>query len=123
MKQRRRAADDARGLAAGDVALDPGQYLGVGSILVEACEVETELARIRAQVVVLERLLAVVQQVVHLPEAILTGRRLGRRRTPRAHAGGSRVSGKWRKAKRTRPGSSRSTCSIARNACREYGHS
>jgi len=33
------------------------------------------------------------------------------------------VRGKWRKAKRTRPESSRSTRSIARKACREYGHS
>ena len=56
----------------------PFDDLLADSVLVEARSIEPQLGRVRAQVVVLEGLLAVVQQVMHLPEPALTRRGLGR---------------------------------------------
>ena len=80
---------------------------------------QADLGRIRAKVVVLEGLLTVVQQVVHLPEAILTVAASAAADAASA-CGWISVSGKCRNAKRTSSGNSRSTCWIARNACREW---
>src|SRR5207302_10622125 len=42
-------------------------------VLVEACDVQTELVGVRSEIVVLERLLAMEEQLVHGPEAVLQG--------------------------------------------------
>src|SRR5207248_11064476 len=76
-EERRRAANDSRGFAACDVASDASHDGVVCAIAIEACDVEIYLIRICAQVVVLERLLTVKEQFVHLPEAPLLCCRLG----------------------------------------------
>ena len=48
-----------------------------GPVLVELREVEFELGGVAPQVVVLERLLAMEEQLVHVPEAVLERGRLG----------------------------------------------
>src|SRR6185295_3207418 len=54
--------------------------IGSRPVRVEARDVEAELRRIAAEIVVLERLLAVEEELVHLPEASLQPGRLGRGR-------------------------------------------
>jgi hypothetical protein len=84
-EQRRGAANLAAGEPALDVPADAGEHAGARAVGVEAVDVEPELGRAAAQVVVLQRSLAVEQQGVHLPEAVLQRGRLGGRR------GGKRV--------------------------------
>ena len=70
-EQRRCASDLARRKPALDVTSDPAQRAGAGSVVVELCDVEFELGCMAPQVVVFERLLAMEEQVVHVPEAVL----------------------------------------------------
>jgi hypothetical protein len=79
-EDRRCASHELRGIAARDVTHDPGADLVAGAVVIEAVEVQTELARIRAEVVVFESLLPVEEEAVHLPEATLLGRCLRRGR-------------------------------------------
>ena len=74
----------AGGEPALDVAADPREHARAGAVGVEALEVKPELGRIRAQVGVLERLLAMEEQLVHLPEPTLD-------RGGRGGRGGERV--------------------------------
>ena len=76
-EQRRRSANLARGDPALDVAADPREDRGAGASAVECLDVESELAGVAQQVVVVERLLAVEEQLVHVPEAILQRGGLG----------------------------------------------
>ena len=70
-EQRRCAAHLARCQSALDVPTDPPRDARVGPVLVELLDVEFELGCIAAQVVVFERSLAMKEQIVHLPEAVL----------------------------------------------------
>src|SRR4051812_45856015 len=77
-----RGAEDLAGReAAVDVAANPREYAGARPVGVEAFEVEPELRGVATQVRVLQRLLAMEQRPVHVPEASLTvgGLRGGRR--------------------------------------------
>src|SRR5919106_5097982 len=76
-EQGRRSAHLARGDAALDVAANAVQHPGAGPVALERSDVESELIRVAHQVVVVERLLAVEKQLVHLPEAVLPRRGLG----------------------------------------------
>jgi hypothetical protein len=49
----------------------------VDPVDLEPCDVEPELERVVVQVLILERLLAVEEQIVHLPESTLERGRLG----------------------------------------------
>src|SRR3954454_10319053 len=60
-----------------DVATDPREHAAAGTVCLEALEVEAEVRRVATQVLVLERLLAPEQQLVHFPEAPLQGGRSG----------------------------------------------
>ena len=85
-------------------------------------DVQPELGGVPAQVAVFERLLAVEQQLVHVPEPALQRSGLGRTR----RGEGVRVDAGQREMPEREPhvpAELRSTCSIAWNACREYGHS
>src|SRR3954468_20250715 len=70
-------------LTRGDPALDITAYAlqagGAGPVAVELSRVEVELGGVAAQVVVLELTLAMEQELVHLPDPALAGRRLRRR--------------------------------------------
>ena len=90
-----------------------------GPLLVELLEVEFELGGVAPQVVVLERLLAMKEQLVHVPEAVLERGCLGGgRRRERV-----RVDVCEREVPEGEANATRSSCrsirSIARNACRE----
>ncbi len=91
-------------------------------VAVEGRDVQAELGGVPAQVAVVERLLALEQQLVHVPEPALQRGGLGRGRGGegvRVDAGQE----KCRNANRTFPASRRPACSIGWKACREYGHS
>ena len=121
-EQGRGAAHLARSQAGLDIAPDARLARRRGPVLVETRDVQTELGGVPSEIVVFERLLAMEQQLVHVPEAVLQcGCLGGGRRGERMRV--DLVSGKCRKANRMHPFSCCSTCSIARNACREYGHS
>jgi len=77
-EQRRRSPHLARGDPALDVTANAVQHPGAGPIAVERVDVESELAGVPQQVVVVERALAVEEHLVHLPEAILQRGGLGR---------------------------------------------
>src|SRR5579859_7343624 len=79
-EQRRSATHLARFDPAPEVSLDPLEDQFAASIVFEPRHVEPKLARVAAQVSVLERLLAVKEQLVHPPEPILKGGRLRRLR-------------------------------------------
>ena len=105
-----------------DVAADAREHRGAARGRVEPREVEPELGGVAAQVVVLERLLAVEEHLVHLPEPVLERRRLGR------GGRGERVRvdlGQREVPEREADALAQlaSTRSISRNARREYGHS
>ena len=61
-----------------NVALDPLQHRRASPVAVEGRYVQPELGGVPAQVAVFERLLAVEQQLVHVPEPALPGSGLGR---------------------------------------------
>jgi len=75
----------ARGLAAANVAKDALADRLAAAVAVEARHVKAEVDCVSAQVVVLERPLAVKERLVHLPVAALRRRGLGRQ------GGGERV--------------------------------
>jgi deazaflavin-dependent oxidoreductase (nitroreductase family) len=75
-EQGRRALDLPRRNPALHVTADAFQDVGAGTGALECHGVEAELDGVTAQVVVLERLLTVVEQLVHVPEAALEGGRL-----------------------------------------------
>src|SRR4051812_18500624 len=70
-EQGRCAADLSRRQATLDVAADAPQHAGALAVAVECGDVELELRGVAPEVVVLKRPLAVVEQVVHLPEPVL----------------------------------------------------
>ncbi len=76
-EQGRRAHHLARSQAAVDIPADPVRHLDAGPVPVERRHVQAELGGVPAQVAVLERLLAVEQQLVHVPEPALPGGGLG----------------------------------------------
>ena len=75
-----RAEHFARGLSAADVPQYSLHRAVAGTIALESLQVESELGGVAVQVGVLERFLPMEQHVVHLPEAALERRRLGRAR-------------------------------------------
>ena len=108
----------ARRQSALDVPADTPQDASAGAVVVEPCDVEVELGRIPPQVVVLERLLAMEEQLVHVPEPVLERRGLGgsrRRQGVRVDLGQRKVP----EGEADVTAQPRSTRSIARNACRE----
>ena len=105
-----------------DIALNACLHLCAGAVTVEPWDVEPELGCVASQVVVLERLLAMEEQLVHLPEASLERRSL----SCGSSCEGVRMDLREREVPKheSNPSPSRcSTRSIARNAWREYGHS
>src|SRR5260370_9340716 len=70
----------ARGQAAVNIPTDPLRQRGAGPVALERRDVEAEPGRISQQVAVLERLLPMEQQLVHVPEPVLQRWGLGRRR-------------------------------------------
>src|SRR5690348_4932451 len=76
-EQRRRSVHLVRRDSAVDVALDSREHGGALPVPVEPLDVEAQLACVPPQVVLLERLLPMEEQLVHLPVAILQGGRLG----------------------------------------------
>jgi hypothetical protein len=70
-EESRRAAHLTRRQTALDVSPNPPQDIRAGSILVEAGDVEPELGGIPPQVLVVERLLAMEEQLMHVPEPAL----------------------------------------------------
>ena len=120
-EQRRRSHHLARGFSACAVALDSLEHLAAARSRSNRA-IEPDLVGVGTQVVVLERVLAPEEQVVHLPEAALQRGRLGRRGCRER----VRVDlDEWEVPEHEpdATGSPPFTFSIARNACREYGHS
>src|SRR5713101_1063485 len=76
-EQGRCAANVTRRDATLDVAAYPLLDVGAAAIPVEAHDVQPELGGITLQVGVLERLLAMEEQLMHLPELCLEGGCLG----------------------------------------------
>jgi len=72
-----RAQHLARGQAAVHIPADPLRHRGASPVAVERRHVEAELVGIPQQVAVLERLLPVEQQLVHVPEPVLQSTGLG----------------------------------------------
>ena len=66
--------------SAANVAADALEHRLAAAVCVEPRDVEPELDRIAAQVVVGERVLAVKEQLVHLPEPVLERGSLSRQR-------------------------------------------
>jgi alkanesulfonate monooxygenase SsuD/methylene tetrahydromethanopterin reductase-like flavin-dependent oxidoreductase (luciferase family) len=75
-EQRRRAPDLSRGHRALDVARHTWQYGVARQVAVEPGDIELELERVSPQVLVLERRLAMQEQLRHLPESALQRRGL-----------------------------------------------
>ena len=77
--EQRRGAAHLTGLdPAPEVSLDPVEDRLAAPVAVELPDIQPELARIAAQILVLERLLTVKEQLVHLPEPALERGRLRR---------------------------------------------
>jgi len=78
----------ARGQAAVHIPADPVRHRGAGPVPVERRRVQAELSGVPVQVAVLERLLPVEQQLVHVPEPPLQRSGRGRRgQSVRVNAG------------------------------------
>lgn len=54
-----------------DIPADAASHIGPHTIMVKTCHVETELVGVLSEIVVFERLLAMEEQLVHGPEAVL----------------------------------------------------
>ena len=121
-EERRRSGDLAGRLAAFEVALDTREGPAAAAVALELRFVEAEFDGVLAKVA--------------FPEGVLRWKRSSCiSQKPPCNAAASTalaaasacgwisVSGKCRNANLIPPGCRRSTCSIARNACREYGHS
>ena len=75
-EQGRRAPHLAAGETALDVAADPREDASARPIGIEPLAVEAKLGSVATKMGILERLLAMEQQLVHVPEAVLECRRL-----------------------------------------------
>jgi hypothetical protein len=64
------AAHLRRGSAV-DVPANTPEYVGADLVATEACDVETELGGMAVQIAVCERVLAIEQEFVHVPEPVL----------------------------------------------------
>ena len=69
-----RTSPDARPLSTSPS--DPPHDIRAGPVLVEPCDVEPELGRVALKVGAFQRLLAMEEQLMHLPEPVLQGSRL-----------------------------------------------
>ena len=112
----------ARGQAAVHVAADPVGYRGAGPVAVEGRDAQAELGGVPAQVAAFERLCRWNSSPCMSQNRSCSAAASAAAAAARA-CGWMLASGKCRNANRMVPPSWRSICSIAWNACREYGHS